>query len=70
MVFFCPTDDDGLEKAVDSELPPVPRREQTETPISILDDQVDVDKLPRASANKKRKSQMLLDGPEEPNNNK
>lgn len=59
------TDEDGLEKvaAADSELPLIPRpREQTEAvPSSILDDEVDVDKLPRASANKKRKSKMLLD---------
>lgn len=55
-------DEDGQDKIplVDSELPPIPRREETMT-TSILDDEVDVDKLPRASANKKRKGKMPLD---------
>jgi hypothetical protein len=49
-------------KTADSELPLLPRlsgQPQQSTPSQ--QDDVDVDKLPRASANKKRKGKMPLD---------
>ena len=44
---------------VDSELPMIPRRDLSE--LTHQEDDVDVDKLPRASANKKRKGKMPLE---------
>lgn len=55
---------DSRIQAADSELPLLPRLsgqpQQSEVTPSQEDD-VDVDKLPRASANKKRKGKMPLD---------
>ncbi len=45
---------------VDSELPMVPRRDNSEL-LTRQEDDVDIDKLPRASANKKRKGKIPLE---------
>ncbi|XP_057376978.1 uncharacterized protein LOC130698244 [Daphnia carinata] len=55
-------ENEDQEKTQDSELPLIPRQVIPElTSISTLDEDVDVDKLPRASANKKRKGAKSME---------
>jgi hypothetical protein len=55
-----PSQDSKMPTA-DSELPLLPRLGRQPEVTPSQEDDVDVDKLPRASANKKRKGKMPLD---------
>lgn len=61
MILLIDNDDQDKLLVADSELPLIPRREEMAPIIPIQEEDVDVDKLPRASANKKRKGKILLD---------
>lgn len=61
-ILLLDEDQETKTQVADSELPLIPRQLIPElTSISSLDEDVDVDKLPRASANKKRKGAKSME---------
>ena len=64
--FYCLEDTlAGSSSAADTDLPMLPIRD---SPPILEEDPVDVDKLPRASANKKRKGKLVSSIDDQPQN--